>query len=85
MTTCDWDDREDDWDNDDCEEKDEWVLDCGSAECCMNFAPHFRSECYTPEMYEAYVEEVTTGGIQSGTRTADLADAGRADDSHDRT
>src|SRR5258706_13522623 len=33
----------------------EWVIDCGDPECCMNFAPHFRSECYTPEMYEAYV------------------------------
>lgn len=35
----------------------EWVMDCGDPKCCMNFAPHFRSECYTPEMYEAYVAE----------------------------
>jgi hypothetical protein len=35
----------------------EWVEDCGDPECCMNFAPHFRSECCTPEMYEAMVRE----------------------------
>ena len=37
----------------------EWVMDCGDPKCCMNFAPHYRHECYTPEMYEAYVAEVT--------------------------
>ncbi len=31
----------------------EWVMDCGDPNCCMNFAPHFRSECHTPEMIEA--------------------------------
>jgi len=36
----------------------EWVIDCGDPECCMNFAPHYRHECYTPEMYEAYMAEV---------------------------
>jgi hypothetical protein len=34
-----------------------WVVDCGDANCCMNFAPHFRHECYTPEMYEAMVAD----------------------------
>ena len=36
----------------------EWVMDCGDPKCCMNFAPHYRHECYTPEMYEAYVAEM---------------------------
>jgi hypothetical protein len=52
-----WDDRSDDYESDDLEEKDEWVLDCGDPNCCMNFGYHFRSECYTPEMYEAMVAE----------------------------
>lgn len=53
-----WDEEpDDDWDADDDEDSDEWVYDCGDPECCMNFAPHFRSECYTPEMYEAMVAE----------------------------
>jgi hypothetical protein len=34
-----------------------WVMDCGDPNCCMNFAPHFRHECYTPEMYEAMLAE----------------------------
>lgn len=50
------------WAEDDIEDVDdplgEWVMDCGDPECCMNFAPHYRHECYTPEMYEAYVAEV---------------------------
>lgn len=36
----------------------EWVMDCGDPNCCMNFAPHYRQECYTPEMYEAHVAEM---------------------------
>jgi hypothetical protein len=50
-----------DWDDDDENDIDpesEWVLDCGNANCCMNFAPHYRSECYTPEDYEAFVAEM---------------------------
>lgn len=35
----------------------EFVWDCGNADCCMNFQPHYRSECYTPDEYDAYVEE----------------------------
>jgi hypothetical protein len=69
------DEYEEDWD------RDEWVMDCGDPNCCMNFAPHFRSECYTPEMYEAYVEE-TTGGNQSGLPTDGDALRERTDD-HD--
>lgn len=45
-------DDPDEWTDDDDEDADEWVYDCGDPECCMNFAPHFRSECHTPEMYE---------------------------------
>lgn len=37
---------------------DEWVMDCGDPKCCMNFAPHYRNECYTPEMYDAYCDEM---------------------------
>lgn len=59
----------DDWDEDD-EDKDEWVFDCGDPNCCMNFAPHFRSECYTPEMYDAMAEEAE--------READQTTAGEA-------
>lgn len=54
-----WDERSDDYESDDLEEADEWVLDCGDPNCCMNFTYHYRSECYTPEMYEAYVAEVS--------------------------
>lgn len=35
---------------DDPDDEDEYVLDCGDPDCCMNFGFHFRSECYTPEM-----------------------------------
>lgn len=52
-----WDDREHDYDSDDMEERDEWVFDCRDPGCCMNFAPHFRSECHTPEMIEAMEAE----------------------------
>lgn len=58
---ADWYEEDEDWDSDDWdaddEESDEWVLDCGDPECCMNFTYHFRSECYTPEMYEAAIAE----------------------------
>lgn len=67
-----WEREEEDLDDldryDEDEPEDEYTHDCGDPECCMNFAPHFRSECYTPEMYEAMVEECTadqTEGAQS--------------------
>lgn len=45
----------DDLPEDDDPEK-EWVLDCGLEGCCMP-GYHFRSECHTPEMIEAYAAE----------------------------
>lgn len=44
------------YDDDDMEDADEWVLDCGDPNCCMP-GYHFRSECHTPEMMEAQYEE----------------------------
>lgn len=38
----------------------EFVWDCGNADCFMNFQPHYRSECYTPDEYEDYVGECST-------------------------
>ena len=46
-----------DEDDDDMEEGEEMGF-CDLAGCVMNYQPHFPSECYTPEMYEAYVAEV---------------------------
>jgi hypothetical protein len=40
----------------------EFVDDCGDPNCCMNFAPHSRGECYTPEMYESAVRTAERGG-----------------------
>jgi hypothetical protein len=45
----------DDLPEDDDPEK-EWVLDCGLKNCCMP-GYHFRYECHTPEMIEAYNAE----------------------------
>jgi hypothetical protein len=50
-------DDEDDANWDDGEDSDEWVHDCGDPNCCMNFAPHLRSECHTPEMIEAQEQD----------------------------
>jgi hypothetical protein len=66
MSTCDYDYQyQDDFDReyyDSLREDDdplkEYVTDCGDPRCCMNFAPHYRHECYTPEMYEAFIAEV---------------------------
>ncbi len=59
----DFDDERDEsdyWPDDD-DDKDEWVLDCGMKDCCMP-GYHFRSECYTPEMYESSVRAAERGG-----------------------
>lgn len=54
-------DDPDEWSDED-EEEDEWVLDCGDPNCCMNFGYHFRSECHTPEMVEAQARAAERGG-----------------------
>ena len=41
----------------------EWVTDCGDPDCCMNFAPHFRWECYTPEMVEDIEREAEQSAV----------------------
>jgi hypothetical protein len=41
----------------------EFVWDCGNKDCCMNFQPHYRSECYTPDEYEAYVTECLAAAL----------------------
>lgn len=66
-----WEEDDDDW-VDDVEEDvddplDEWVMDCGDPTCCMNFAPHYRHECYTPEMYEAAVAAAEAEGSSDPT------------------
>jgi len=64
-----WDDMRwsDDMDDDVDDPLGEWVLDCGDPECCMNFAPHYRHECYTPEMYEAAVAAAEAEGSSDPT------------------
>lgn len=58
---------EDDYDDDPVESVlGEFVWDCGNEYCCMNFQPHYRSECYTPDEYEAYVEECSAAQNEGG-------------------
>jgi hypothetical protein len=42
--------------DDDDDPENEWVLNCGLEGCCMP-GYHFRYECHTPEMIEAYNAE----------------------------
>lgn len=50
--------------DDDAEERDEMVLDCGLENCCMP-GEHLRSECHTPEMIEAMEAECSPIGEQA--------------------
>ena len=58
-------DMHDDLPEDDDPEK-EWVLDCGLEGCCMP-GYHFRYECHTPEMIEAYHAECEAESSQVPT------------------
>lgn len=61
-------DEDEDWDDydrfDEDEPEDEWVYDCGDANCIMNYQPHFRSECHTPEMVQAMEEEAAESQVR---------------------
>jgi len=51
-----WEEDEDLWDEEDDNPENEWVLDCGLKGCLMP-GYHFRHECHTAEMLEAFNAE----------------------------
>jgi len=48
----------DDYDEEDVDSDDEWVLVCGYPDCCMP-GYHYRSECHNGDDVEAYNAECT--------------------------